>query len=148
MKKVLIILIAISNVTVSARTFHKEKLIFKLTHNTPYSVKNIGKETGHVTYSNDDQYCKLEFRGSTIGCTRYWQYLVLNKEQIKEVFKLLGVDLIRVGLIIPNDLRLELLEESLGYTIYTTSKILQFHTNSNEESYHLHFISRKPKAIR
>jgi hypothetical protein len=138
MKKLLVGILVLGNLSAFAKTFHKAKIKLKLTHDTPYSLTTLSKLTGTARWANDRSFCVIELNNKDIGCTVVFRKgIVLNGEQTKEVFTLLGVDL--------NSTRIDKIDDGIQVNPNFT---YQFHTTNNAESFHLYVDRKKSKKVK
>ena len=153
-KSLILFLCIVTSSTSIGKVFYKNKIKLSLTHDTPYSLTKLGNANGFVYYSSDDSFCSLGINNKKYQCTvekvmerlKRRQYFLnkrriyLNRSILKQILGDLGIDL--------NETELSLYDKYYGFTIFDMEKnkrTFQFHTDNNEESFHLTIKSKRKR---
>lgn len=141
-----------------AKNFYKAKLRLKLTHSTAFSgTKTLERESAKVVFSDDStgyyngaSFCQLKIDNNIYNCTANFSNsrnysISISAEEIKKIL----VTNLEMSAANVNNLKLMdqyTINRSYGSYIGTDRRTeFQFHTDKNEESFHLIVIARQAR---
>lgn len=141
-----------------ARNFYTSTASLKLTHSSvSEGTRTIGRAQARVVFSDDLEFCEFTVKEKTYSCNetdrtnRFFTYITFPDTVLKDALNLSDEAYQEIHL--PGRFSYNLkfrrsLNSARRYLGFNKKKIIQLHTDRNDESYHLIVKPYKPRRIR